>query len=414
VGDGKSKHDVMRQKAAALHAVDARIFLESSLPHVLRKMTPAQIQQVQRIFDAAVVNPGIEEEANALYRRSAIGRVGNQVYRDPDTERRAYKVLGTMISVTEADKRIRLKYDALLEPDVFKPVTDNPDEAAYLKKVKATLEAKGVWLRIGQPWVRRPDDPSSRMISPQVFEAWLSLGPEGDAIPTKGGRIDREALLKTTVLGAGYYSEVDRGKVQKGLDRQITRLSLDIDEGIKEHNRLRARNRRAAPGVAEISDLVGGADLPDRDIWDFPEALVMKARQKKSGGNVLESQAYLVMAAVATRNAAQALATYAEKSEAGAAGVVTVLKIVKTVSEVAEVGLAITGVGGVALAGRRVAMSEVDQLAIKVAERHAARNPEIVADINKVRTILQPKGSVAGRVKAGTSSGTGSGWHKWP
>src|SRR5262245_39833564 len=123
----------MRQKAAALHAVDARIFLESSLPHVLRKMTPAQIQQVQRIFDAAVVNPGIEEEANALYRRSAIGRVGNQVYRDPDTERRAYKVLGTMISVTEADKRIRLKYDALLEPDpddpktpkALKPVTDN-------------------------------------------------------------------------------------------------------------------------------------------------------------------------------------------------------------------------------------------------------------------------------------------------
>src|SRR5262245_48688861 len=412
MGNGNSKHDVLRQKAAAMHAVDAKVFLASSLPHVLRHMTPAQIQQVQRIFDAAMVNPGLQQEADALYRRSAIGRVGNDVYRDPDTVRRAYKVLDKMISVTEADKRIRLKYEALLDrdpkdpsnPGPLKPGTDNPDEAAYMKKVEATLQAKGVWLRIGQPWVRRPDDPSSRTINPQVFEAWLSLGPNGDTIPTKGGRIDREALLKTTVLGAGYYAEVDRGKVQKALDREITRLSLDIEEGIEEHNRLRARYRQAAPGVAEISDFVGGADLPDPAIWELPSGLVMKARRGKIGGNVLDSQGYLLLAAVATQNCAQALVTYAEKSGAGAAGVVTVLKVLKVAGEVAEVGLAITGVGALArgavkLAARgaatRAATSEIDQLATKVLKQYAARNPEMAADLDKVRWIPGPRGTVS-------------------
>ena len=36
-----------------------------------------------------------------------------------------------------------------------------------------------------------------------------------------------------------------------------------------------------------------------------------------------------------------------------------------------------------------------------------------MADLNKVKWVPQPKGSVAGGVKPGTSSGAGTGWHKW-
>src|SRR5262249_15377606 len=172
MGDSKSSSDVMRKKAIALHAADAGFLLNSTLPYVLRKMTPAQVQQVQRIMDAAVINPGIQKEADDLYRRSILGRVGNQFYRDQEIVRRSDRVRGRLIAVTEVDKRIRLNVDALLEPGALNPVTDNPDEAEYLEKIKATLDRRGVWLRIGQPWVRRPDDPSSVMISPQVFQVW--------------------------------------------------------------------------------------------------------------------------------------------------------------------------------------------------------------------------------------------------
>src|SRR5262249_32251440 len=116
------------------------------------------------------------------------------------------------------------------------------------------------------------------------------------------------------------------------------------EEGVQEHNRLRARYRNAAPGVAEISDSVGGADLPDISIWDYPSSLVLKARQAKIHGNVMAPQTYLVVAAVATRNAAQLLAIYAEKSGPGAAEIVGALKVLKTAGQVAEVALALTGV----------------------------------------------------------------------
>jgi hypothetical protein len=420
MGDGKSPGDAMRKKAIALHAADAGFLLNSTLPHVLRQMTPAQVRQVQRIMDAAVVNPGIQKQADDLYRRSILGRIGNQFYRDPNLVRRADRVRGTMIAVTEADKRIRLNVDALLEAGALKPVSDNPDEAEYLAKVKATLERRGVWLRIGQPWVRRPDDPSAVMISPQVFQVWLSLGPDGDQIPTQDGRIDRDALLNTTTLGAGYYTQVDRGPVQKALEREITRLTLDIEEGVQEHNRLRARYRHAAPGVAEISDFVGGADLPDISIWDYPTSLVLKARQANIHGNVMAPQTYLVVAAIATRNAAQLLADYAEKSGAGAAGVVSVLKVLKTAGEVAEVGLAITGVvglarGAITVAGAGTAAdASVDELAEKLVKQYAAKNPEVAADLDKVRWVPGPRGTVSGRMTPGSGSRVGTGFHKWP
>ncbi len=85
------------------------------------------------------------------------------------------------------------------------PTTDNPDEADYLEGVRKTLETRGVWLRLSPKLVRDADDRSRWVTDPRHFEVWLSLGARGDTIPTKSGRIDREALLNTRVLGAGYY-----------------------------------------------------------------------------------------------------------------------------------------------------------------------------------------------------------------
>lgn len=418
MGDKNTPNSLARKKAIALGAVDARSLLTRSLPKVIERMTPSQIDQVQKVMDAAVINPVIKKEADEVYKKIPVYPMGNQVYRDPRLVKKAYDIAAKQIFVTEADKHIKLDFEAFLTKDALTPITDNPDEAEYLKKVRATLAKRGVWLRISQPFVRDPYEPSAHIISPHHFEAWLSLGYDGDHIPTTTGRLDRDALLKTSIIAANYWSEVHQGPVQKALKREITRLEVEIQFGQKEHDRLIKRKRDAPIGVAEVSDFLGGADLPSLRIWDYPHQLIVKALEMNIGGNVMGSRAYLVVAAIATRNSAQLLEEYATKSGNGASRAISVLRVLKTAGEVAEIGLTVTGVGGVVRgavrSGGKVAASQVDDLAEKVVADYVKKNPDIAADLNKVKWIPGPKGSVGGRgIKPGQSSGAGTGFHKW-
>jgi len=256
-------------------------------------------------------------------------------------------------------------------------------------------------------------------VDPRTFKAWLCIGYDGDAIPTNDGQLDREELLGTVMFGAGYYNSVHRGPTQRSLDKQITILTYEINSGVDEHLRL-LRRKSEAPIVSGISDFLGGADLPDLDIWDYPRKLVQRASKLNTGGNVMKSPPYLVVAAIATRNNANLLSEYADDSANGAGRAITVLKVAKTAGEVAEVGLAVTGVTGVVRGATRIAGKgaardvAVDAAAERMIAKHYARDAEIMADLNKVKWVQGPKGSVGGRgVKPGQSSGNGSGFQKW-
>jgi hypothetical protein len=175
-----------------------------------------------------------------------------------------------------------------------------------------------------------------------------------------------------------------------------------------------------APIVGGISDFVGGAELPDRALWNYPQKMLLKALDLNKGGNVFKSPPYLVVAAIMTRNIANALAQYADDSSTGAGRVITVLKVAKTAGQVAEVGLAITGVTGIVrgtvrVVGGTAAASDaaVDAAAERMIAKHYAKDAEIMSDLDKVKWVPQPKGSVAGGVKPGTSSGAKTGWHTW-
>jgi hypothetical protein len=225
-------------------------------------------------------------------------------------------------------------------------------------------------------------------------------------------------LLGTTVLGATYYGAVDIGPVQTALKKQMDQLSSAIDIGRAEHSRLVMR-KLDAPVVSGISDTLGGADLPDQSIWDHPHKLLVKAIEMNIKGNISGALPYLVVGAIIARNNAQLLAEYAEDSAKGAGRAVTVLKVAKRAGQIAEVGLAVTGVGGlvrgtVSVAGGAAAAdASVDAAAERLVAKYVAQNPEIAADLNKVRWVPGPKGTVSGGVKPGTSSGAGTGWHKW-
>jgi len=408
-----------RKRAIALKAASAQELLQKHLPHVLKAITPAQLAQVQKVLDAEVVNPEIAKEANEIYRRSVIAQSGDLVVRDEKIVARSYRILNTQLAVREADQHIRLDYRRLLTADALLPVTDNPDEAAYLQRVRTTLDNKGIWLRFDNELVRHPEGYGRWIIDPRTFRAWLCIGYDGDAIPTKDGLLDREELLGTVLFGAGYYDAVHRGPTQRSLDKQIAILDAEIGSGIDEHNRLIDR-KLDAPIVSGISDFLGGADLPDRDIWDYPQKLVLKARELNTRGNVAKSPPYLVVAAIATRNNANLLSKYADDSASGAGRAIKVLKVAKTAGEVAEVGLAVTGVTGVVrgtvrLAGKGATRdAAVDAAAERMIAKHYANDAEIMSQLNKVKWVPQPKGTVLGRgIKPNQSTGHGTGWDKW-
>jgi hypothetical protein len=391
----------------------ARQVIQATLPEVLKMLSMPQLQQAQRVMDAAVVNPAVQKEAGEYFRK-ATKTYGSISVKDPELVRRGEQAMRRFIVVTEADKRIKLDVDKLLDSDALRPRTDNPDEAAYLEKVYATLKSRGVYLRMQKKLVPIPDEPSRLMVDPAQFEVWLSLGPDGYTIPTTNGRLTREALLGTTTFGAGYYEAVHRGPIQTEMDKQIRRLLSEIDSGIYLHN-LQAKNRRQAfPGVTEVSDLLGGADFPSRSIWDRPHKLVLRAMQLNTGGNVKGAQVFLVVAAYETRDAMNKLDQAIQDSISGAERAVKVLKVLKTAGEVAEVVLLSAGFlkairGGVAVAEG----ASVDALAEKFVGDYLAKNPAVRQEIGSVRWVKGPKGSVGGGVKPGTSAGHGTGWDKW-
>lgn len=408
-----------RSRAAGLKAADARSLLKTSLPFAAAQMSEDQIGQMQRVLDAAVVNPEVRKEAAALDRKSVVAESGGYANINSSIARQANRKRDELTSVQDSDKRIRLDAKALLALDALKPTTDNQDEASYLNRVGNTLTAKGVWLRFEPKLVRNPEEPSTWMIDPRAFNVWLSLGPKGDTIPTTTGELTRESLLKTTVLGAGYYENVHQGPAQTALDREIKRLIGAQEMGVAQHNMLAQIRREAMFGVAEASDLFGGADFPDISMWNSPHKLVVRALEMNVGGNLSGSQTFLVVAAVLTRNAARLLAEYLQDSTTGTERVVTVLKVAKTAGQVAEAGLAVTGIvglarGGVALAGEGGALAtDLEVAAEQLTTRYTARNGIRADELSQVRYVKQPPGSVAGGVKPGTSSGAGSGFHRW-
>jgi hypothetical protein len=405
-----------RKRATGLHAQDARALLQAKLPFVLQNLTAAEVSQLQKVLDAAVIDPELEKEAKKYYDRAGVWTSEGSAIWDEGAKRKADRIMAGYISIGEWDKRLRLDYKKLLEANALNPVTDNPDEAAYLETIKKTLDKRGVWLHI-----ERDIATGTNVLDPRKFTVWLTLGPDGDTIPTDTGKLTRDVLLNTTELGAGYYERVYLGPVQKALEREMNRLDNEISSGQSQHQSL-GEIRRHSPIVAAISDGLGGADFPDYSIWDPPFHMLLRAKEFNIGGNVRASRAFLVTAAILTRTCAEVLAAYIDKTSSGAERAVTVLKVAKTAGEVAGVVLAVTGVVGIARAGvaaaaeggTAAASSEVDALAKKIVDKAIADNPELGSELNQVRWVRGPKGSIGGFVKPTHSYGLGSGWQTWP
>lgn len=408
-----------RERAIALKAPTlGEVLAVNGFSRVHETLTAAQRQQMQRYLDAQVVDPVVWREAEEIRRR------GTKVYgsiavTDPAMQRKADRVMRQFITIGKQDDRVRIRLEKFLDEAAFAPTTDNPDEAAYLERVRHTLIERGVWLRLAQKMVRDAEDPSRWVRDPRRYEVWLSLGANGDAIPMKNGRLDREAILGTQLLGAGYYTAVHLGPVEQTLAREIEHLSSEIDDGMALHQMMNKIRREAVIGVVAVSDALGGADFPDFDIWQGPHKLLIRAMELRNEGKTYGCRTFLVIAALATRNAAHLLNRNIDKSVSGAERSVKVLKVARTAGKVAEVALLATGVAALAARGvsatRALAAGDaaVDALAERELAKYLARNPELASELNQVRLVPGPKGSVLGRPRTPSGGGIGTGFHSW-
>ena len=381
----------LRQRADALHADNAKALLwRSSLYFVLSRISVQQLHQIQRVLDAAVLDPEIQTAANNEYAKSA-RQYGSLVVRDPAAVQRAYQIMRGYIPVAASDKRIRLDYTALLGVGALTPQTDNPDEADYLDSVKRSLELSGVWLRFEPTLTKDRTDPSRRFYDTTRFEAWLSLGPAGQTIQTMNGTLDRQALQNTNLFGARYYAMVDLGSMNAALDKYALHISNEIGHLLDEYFRIQAvRDSIYLPIAVTISDKIGGVEFPGTSIYQNPQVLLAKAKYLQIQGRVFGARVYLFAAAVSTKNAAITLVEYLEKSNEGASKAHTLLTIITALSAIVSfVGaaryIAATVAARSAQAAAGVAISSDGAFLTSYLARNAADDVRVVIQSGRAR-----------------------------
>ena len=97
-----------RKRAIALRAAQAKLVINARFSQANLNMTAAQIDQVQRVFDAAVVNPVVQHAYREMYAKSVTGRVGSQYVHDERLVRKADGIADGLMQVSDRDKRLRL------------------------------------------------------------------------------------------------------------------------------------------------------------------------------------------------------------------------------------------------------------------------------------------------------------------
>ena len=400
-----------RKRAIALKAADAKKEIGAALPLVLRVMSPAQIEQVQKIFDAAVVNPVIYKEANEVYSKSVTAQIGNQVMRNEKMANRAFQMGRTMIPMPEKDKRVRLDFEKLLSVDALKPKTDNADEASYLVTIRNTLKEKGVYLRFILPNVSRENSAlfGTWMKDPRKFEMWLSLGEDGGEIPAKDGVLTREAIIGNSLLGANYYTRVYQGPIQRKLNETVKHLESKLSDGELLHMEwIKIRNDTNF-AVKGISDFLGGANFPDMTIWKQPHGLLTQALTQNVGGNVKDSAKSLVYAAISVEVASKVLKTFIADTTTGAARAVKILTVAKVAGEIAEMFLVLRAlVGGmIRLAAGEAAAETAGSGVVKKVVKD--KSPAAYYDTNYAGRAAFEKTANQAAVTGGTGGGAAGG-----
>src|SRR5882757_10885698 len=110
-----------RNRAISLQAATiGEVLTIAGFIPILAQLTPAQRQKLQRYLDAAVVDPVVRNESSALYQKGT-KYYGELVVVDPEMKRRAQRVMGDFIPVSDLDDCVRLNFTQMLDASEFTP-----------------------------------------------------------------------------------------------------------------------------------------------------------------------------------------------------------------------------------------------------------------------------------------------------
>lgn len=347
-----SSRELERRKARLLNGLDARELIRFHYPEVARHLTPDQIDKVQRVLDAFVINQDVDSQLLELDRKSVVGhtRGGHAVHDDarrasPDSLR---KVASNRISVKEGDSVIKLDFEKLLAQDALKPTSDNPDEAAYLLKVKSALASQGVWLRVfrnssqmGRTQYSAPDDPRGWMVV-----MWIG-SDRSRTISTSTGQLTRVALFNGTTFGAGYYDYVRNGPTLRLLRAAIVSVRSKINLMVAIHNDCKPQSVRGRILDWALREAVGNGtlgrsvELPSETIWIEPAQILKMASDLIDEGKLMEANKLVVLASYQAEWAAYALMQYVQFVNDIKPGVGIALEILKVADLLGDIAGAV-------------------------------------------------------------------------
>jgi hypothetical protein len=293
-----STKESRRLRALKLGALPAPMFIAAEVPILPGRMTPKQIEKVQKVLDAGVLNPVINKEAKEIELRSITVRIENQVMRDPKIVKQLEEKWAEYVNIAEKDKHIRLDHMKLIAPSAFKSKTDNPDEAAFLSKMRQIVSELGLWLRLDLKIMRDSTDRSRWFHDPRFMKGWISLGYNGEEIPTGYSLIGREDIIRTAVFGKAYHDEVTYGKVRSILKATIKRLKNKVELGKIHHVELAKAQLESNPSAVGAAYLLGGmVGFPERSIWNRVDAAIQNAEASLGAQEHEKASEFLFVAA---------------------------------------------------------------------------------------------------------------------
>jgi len=126
-----------------------------------------------------------------------------------------------------------------------------------------------------------------------------------------------------------------RARRLKTLRRQLVHLTARVGIDKDLHEDL-IHNKEDQPVVSFFADLIGGADLPDREIWEETDDLLEKAQRALDAQDPGAAAKYLEQARAARQKAQKALGIYRKRTISGAESAVEGLEKVRTAGDVAS------------------------------------------------------------------------------
>jgi DNA/RNA endonuclease G (NUC1) len=232
----------------------------------------------------------------------------------------------TVVAIPEmARERERRREEAppARTPSAKSAAQPGTPQAALAMQRAAGNQATGAAMASGTPGARRAPGPNG---GPRRYTVKLWIG--NALLVQAADQTARETLESLKHFRNRLYDEIRDGII--GTQQNLGRL------------------REEQPVVAALSSVLGGANLPDVDIWDEALTALDRANVELKAGRIDGSTAALREASAAITSANRALIEYREGSIKGAGRAEVGLEVIETAAAV-TLSMATGGLAGVAL-----------------------------------------------------------------